>query len=52
MKTDRVLILEAASFAAARHHNQRRKNVETSPYINQPMALADRGQPSFNGIAG
>ena len=41
MKTDLVLILEAASFAASRHRNQRRKDVMASPYINHPLALAE-----------
>ena len=41
MNTDLVLILEAAAFAADRHRNQRRKDVEASPYINHPLALAD-----------
>jgi guanosine-3',5'-bis(diphosphate) 3'-pyrophosphohydrolase len=38
---DLVLILDAASFAAARHSQQRRKDAEASPYINHPLALAD-----------
>ena len=33
-------ILKAASFAAHKHRNQRRKDVEVSPYINHPLALA------------
>ena len=33
-------ILKAASFAAHKHRNQRRKDVEASPYINHPLALA------------
>jgi guanosine-3',5'-bis(diphosphate) 3'-pyrophosphohydrolase len=34
------LVLEAASFAADRHRNQRRKDEEASPYINHPLAIA------------
>ena len=41
METDLILILSAASFAAARHRDQRRKDAEASPYINHPLALAD-----------
>ena len=33
-------ILRAASFAAERHRDQRRKGKEASPYINHPLALA------------
>jgi guanosine-3',5'-bis(diphosphate) 3'-pyrophosphohydrolase len=33
-------ILKAASFAAHKHRNQRRKDAEASPYINHPLALA------------
>lgn len=33
-------VLGAADFAARRHRNQRRKDVESSPYINHPLALA------------
>lgn len=33
-------LLRAASFAAERHRLQRRKDVEASPYINHPLALA------------
>ena len=35
-----VLLLKAASFAANKHRNQRRQDVEASPYINHPLALA------------
>jgi guanosine-3',5'-bis(diphosphate) 3'-pyrophosphohydrolase len=34
------LIIKAARFAADKHRNQRRKDVEASPYINHPIALA------------
>jgi GTP diphosphokinase / guanosine-3',5'-bis(diphosphate) 3'-diphosphatase len=33
-------LIEAIAFAAHKHRNQRRKNVEASPYINHPIALA------------
>jgi guanosine-3',5'-bis(diphosphate) 3'-pyrophosphohydrolase len=34
------LILRAASFAADRHREQRRKGADESPYINHPFAVA------------
>ncbi|MGH8672338.1 MAG: HD domain-containing protein [Burkholderiales bacterium] len=34
------MILKALAFAADKHRNQRRKDVEASPYINHPIALA------------
>jgi GTP diphosphokinase / guanosine-3',5'-bis(diphosphate) 3'-diphosphatase len=34
------LILTAADFAARKHRDQRRKDVNASPYINHPLALA------------
>jgi guanosine-3',5'-bis(diphosphate) 3'-pyrophosphohydrolase len=34
------LIMRALKFAAAKHRDQRRKDVEASPYINHPIALA------------
>lgn len=37
---DAKLILKAASFAARKHSKQRRKDVDASPYINHPLALA------------
>lgn len=39
-ETNISLILEAAAFAADRHRMQRRKDVDASPYINHPLALA------------
>jgi guanosine-3',5'-bis(diphosphate) 3'-pyrophosphohydrolase len=33
-------LLDALAFAAWKHRNQRRKDVEASPYINHPIALA------------
>ena len=35
------LLLKALSFAAYKHKDQRRKDVDASPYINHPIALAD-----------
>lgn len=41
-------ILEALHFAATKHRDQRRKNLEASPYINHPITvtklLANQGQ--------
>jgi guanosine-3',5'-bis(diphosphate) 3'-pyrophosphohydrolase len=34
-------ILRAIHFAADKHRNQRRKDVEASPYINHPIELAE-----------
>lgn len=39
MKNAHILI-KAAWFAAEKHKNQRRKNVEASPYINHPIKVA------------
>lgn len=33
-------ILKALDFAACKHRNQRRKDLEASPYINHPITLA------------
>jgi guanosine-3',5'-bis(diphosphate) 3'-pyrophosphohydrolase len=33
--------IKAVAFAADKHKNQRRKDVEASPYINHPIALAN-----------
>lgn len=41
MSTDLILILNAATFAADKHRQQRRKDVDASPYINHPLDLAD-----------
>ena len=38
--SDITKILRAASFAAHKHKDQRRKDPEASPYINHPLALA------------
>ena len=38
---DTTAVLRAASFAAAKHRQQRRKDPEASPYINHPLAVAE-----------
>lgn len=40
-RDDVSLILSATAFAADKHRNQRRKDVQASPYINHPIALAN-----------
>lgn len=40
METVLARLLKAASFAADKHSDQRRKNVGASPYINHPLAVA------------
>jgi guanosine-3',5'-bis(diphosphate) 3'-pyrophosphohydrolase len=35
------IVIRAAGFAADKHRKQRRKDVDASPYINHPIALAD-----------
>ena len=37
---DIAKLLDAATFSAERHKNQRRKDADSSPYINHPLALA------------
>ena len=37
---DTATLIRAASFAARKHRNQRRKDAGASPYINHPLALA------------
>ncbi len=37
---DITLVLRAASFAAHKHRDQRRKDHGASPYINHPLSLA------------
>jgi guanosine-3',5'-bis(diphosphate) 3'-pyrophosphohydrolase len=39
--SDLPLVLRALLFAARKHRDQRRKDVEASPYINHPIALAN-----------
>ena len=34
-------LLQAVNFAADKHRDQRRKNVESSPYINHPIQVAE-----------
>lgn len=40
-QADLAVLVRAASFAATRHRDQRRKDEAASPYINHPLALAD-----------
>jgi len=40
-EADLKLLLRALAFAAHKHRDQRRKNVEASPYINHPISLAN-----------
>ena len=35
------LLLKALAFAASKHKDQRRKDVQASPYINHPISLAN-----------
>ncbi len=35
-----IAVLQALSFAAYKHRDQRRKNAEKTPYINHPIAVA------------
>jgi len=35
-----ILVLKAAQFAALKHRDQRRKDVESSPYIIHPISVA------------
>jgi len=35
-----AVLIAALHFAAEKHRNQRRKDIEASPYINHPIALA------------
>jgi guanosine-3',5'-bis(diphosphate) 3'-pyrophosphohydrolase len=39
--SDITLVLRALAFAAHKHRDQRRKDVEASPYINHPISLAN-----------
>jgi guanosine-3',5'-bis(diphosphate) 3'-pyrophosphohydrolase len=34
-------LLQAVNFAANKHRDQRRKGVESSPYINHPIQVAE-----------
>ncbi|XP_044212468.1 guanosine-3',5'-bis(diphosphate) 3'-pyrophosphohydrolase MESH1 [Thunnus albacares] len=40
MNTDAALLLETVNFAAEKHRNQRRKDVDATPYINHPIGVA------------
>ena len=40
-EADLKLVLKALTFAADKHKDQRRKDVDASPYINHPISLAD-----------
>jgi guanosine-3',5'-bis(diphosphate) 3'-pyrophosphohydrolase len=40
MSDGHATLIDALAFAAAQHRDQRRKDVEASPYINHPIALA------------
>ena len=55
--TDLALIIQALEFSATKHKDQRRKDVDASPYINHPIALAktlcvDGGVTDVNVICG
>ena len=39
--SDLKLLLKALAFAAFKHKNQRRRDVDASPYINHPISLAN-----------
>lgn len=39
--TETAAVFKALGFAATKHRDQRRKDVEASPYINHPIALAN-----------
>ena len=38
---DVATILKAIHFAVSKHRNQRRKDIESSPYINRSIELAE-----------
>jgi guanosine-3',5'-bis(diphosphate) 3'-pyrophosphohydrolase len=40
-ESDLKQLLKALAFAASKHKDQRRRDVEASPYINHPITLAD-----------
>ena len=40
MSAELQRLIDALAFAAHKHRDQRRKDVEASPYINHPIALA------------
>ncbi len=39
--SNELQLLQAVRFAAEKHKNQRRKNIEASPYINHPIQVAE-----------
>lgn len=41
IENDLKLLLKTLAFAAAKHKDQRRKDVDASPYINHPITLAN-----------
>jgi GTP diphosphokinase / guanosine-3',5'-bis(diphosphate) 3'-diphosphatase len=41
IENDLKLLLKALAFSATRHKDQRRKDVDASPYINHPITLAN-----------
>lgn len=41
MAAELVLIFRALDFAARKHKDQRRKNIEETPYINHPIEVAE-----------
>lgn len=41
MNSQAVLLLETVNFAAEKHRNQRRKDIEQTPYINHPIGTND-----------
>ncbi len=54
---DLALIFKALEFASIKHRDQRRKDADTSPYINHPIALAkvlcvEVGVTDVNAICG
>jgi guanosine-3',5'-bis(diphosphate) 3'-pyrophosphohydrolase len=40
-QADLKMLLKALTFAAHKHKDQRRRDVDASPYINHPISLAD-----------
>ena len=40
-ENDLKLLLKALEFSARKHRNQRRKDIDASPYINHPISLAN-----------
>lgn len=40
MKDDVTLLFKALTFAAEKHRHQRRKDIQSSPYINHPIEVA------------